>query len=86
MTDLNIKFTVLVVTTLIAVASVASPATDYSPALRELAAAGLAAVNAKILVANPTEQLMPLADDAVAAEKNPTAIVDAEGKNSKEWW
>ena len=79
------KLNTFAVTALVAVASVASAA-DYQPALRALAAAEPAAPNADMLTAGPTERQSPPVEAAAAAGKEPTAVVDAEGKNSKEWW
>lgn len=73
------------VTALVAVASVTS-ATDFQPALRALAAAEPAAPNADMLTAGPTERQSPSAEAAAATGKESTAVVDAEGKKSKEWW
>ena len=78
------KLNTFAVTALVAVASVASAA-DYQPALRALAAAEPAAPNADTLAAGPTERQSPPAEAAAAAGKESTAIVDTEGKKSKEW-
>ena len=79
------KLNTFAVAALVAVASVASAA-DFQPALRALAAAEPAAPNADTLAAGPTERQSPPAEAAEAAGKESTAIVNAEGKKSKEWW
>ena len=81
------KCTALVVTSLVAVASVTS-ATDYQPALRALAASGQATPSANTISASTTErQSHPVEFAAAEAAGNaPTAVIDAEGKKSKEWW
>uniref|UniRef100_A0AAV1UBS8 Uncharacterized protein n=1 Tax=Peronospora matthiolae TaxID=2874970 RepID=A0AAV1UBS8_9STRA len=81
------KCTALAVTALVAVASVAS-ATDYQPALRALAALEPATLSTDTMAAGPTERHSHPVEAAadVAAENEPTAVIGAEGKKSKEWW
>uniref|UniRef100_A0AAV1UYU0 Uncharacterized protein n=1 Tax=Peronospora matthiolae TaxID=2874970 RepID=A0AAV1UYU0_9STRA len=79
------KCTALAVTALVAVASVTS-ATDYQPALRALAASEPATPSTDTMAAGPTERHPVEAAADVAAENEPTAVIGAEGKKSKEWW
>ncbi|KAI9895111.1 hypothetical protein PsorP6_019590 [Peronosclerospora sorghi] len=72
------KFTALVVTTLVATAGVAL-ATDYQPALRALAAPEPVAPNP---AAEPTEDKMP-SQPAAATDAGKEHAVD---KKSKEFW
>ena len=85
LTDSTMKFTAIAVTALVAVANVAS-ATDYQPALRALAAPEPAAPEADTMSAGPTEQQPAPVEAAAAADKEPTANIDADSKKPKEWW
>ena len=81
------KCTALVVTALVAVARVTS-ATDYRPAIRALAASGPATPSTDTMSASPTERQSHPVEFAAAeaAGNDPTAVIDAEVKKSKEWW